>query len=72
MDAMIPARAQIPNVLQWCRDKGVNRSTFYRHQQRIRAEDVCLRHHRWAAETGQVDPWPGTRKSSRQINSTAS
>lgn len=38
MDAALVAGVQIPNVAEWCRVNGVNRRTFYRHRERIRAE----------------------------------
>src|SRR5919201_4124930 len=38
MDAAIVAGIEIPNVSEWCRVNGVDRRTFYRHRERIRAE----------------------------------
>jgi transposase InsO family protein len=38
MDATLAAGVKIANVAGWCRANGVNRRTYYRHQQRIRAE----------------------------------
>jgi putative transposase len=38
VDAMLAAGVRIGNVSAWCRDNGVDRRTFYRHQARVRAE----------------------------------
>lgn len=38
MDAMLTAEVSIENVSEWCRVNGVDRRTFYRHRDRIRAE----------------------------------
>ncbi|WP_236005670.1 DDE-type integrase/transposase/recombinase, partial [Amycolatopsis pittospori] len=38
MDAMLTAEVPIENVSEWCRVNGVDRRTFYRHRERVRAE----------------------------------
>src|SRR5688500_8988906 len=38
MDAFLEARHKIKNVVEWCRDHGVNPRTFHRHRKRIEAE----------------------------------
>ena len=61
MDATITAGVKITNVSEWCRVNGVNRRTFYRHQQRIGAEGAWQPRSRRPKTSPRGDPGRGRR-----------